>query len=171
MKYALLIYKFQPSVSFHCHLFMDLQYCPSILSVNMPQLQKTGKITLPPSCRLDTKTQNLQADCGKKKYKRNDVWYRQIWNHPECTAPMAGLIVYVSHFFPNPFFFFFIACAKSHLLLVRLSAATPKRRNCDTMLNNNQALSLNLHQKSLIHSDRENTWWPRILFPSPPIPS
>ena len=67
MKYALLIYKFQPSVSFHCHLFMDLQYCPSILSVNMPQLQKTGKITLPPSCRLDTKTQNLQADCGKKK--------------------------------------------------------------------------------------------------------
>ena len=50
---------------------------------------------------------------------------------------MAGLIVNVSHS-PPPFF---IACAKSHLLLVRLSAATPKRRNCDTMLNNNQALS------------------------------
>ncbi len=49
---------------------------------------------------------------------------------------MAGLIVYVSHFF-----FPFIACAKSHLLLVRLRAATPKRRYCDTMLNNNQALS------------------------------
>lgn len=48
---------------------------------------------------------------------------------------MTGLNVYVSLFFS------FIASAKSHLLLVFLCVATPKRRYCDTMLNNNQALS------------------------------
>lgn len=92
-----------------------------------------------------------------------------IWteNRPECTAHTADLIVFVSLFFPTVF----IACAKSHLLLVRLCAATPKRRCCDKMLNNNQALPLNLHQKSLIRSDRQNTSWPCILLPSPLAPN
>lgn len=57
MKYALLIYKFQSCISFQCHISMDLQYRPSILADNMLQPQ-TKKITLPPSCRLDTEIQN-----------------------------------------------------------------------------------------------------------------
>lgn len=137
---------------------------PSCLSICC-NYRKTGEITLPPSCRLDTKTQNPQADCGKK-YKRNDVWYRQIWNHPECTAPMAGLIVNVSHFSPP-----FLLPALNHTCSLFVWARPHLRGETVTRCLITIRLSLNLHQKSLIHSDRENTWWPCILFPSPLIPS